>query len=347
MSSPQDAQSPDLADSPPSSRSIESGPLSAAVRLTDLLLGAVHADPQGGPEEHDALRGIIRHLLGRDKLPSRVEARLRDFDPQQFDLQAAAKRYSEKPAIDHRRLMELVHEVCEADGVVELSENGYMVALMLALRMDAAEVADLVLVSPLEGRGAIVKRIEDMALSAAALLALALPMAFIGAGVKATSKGPVLFAQKRYGLDGESFRIWKFRTMTVAEDGHDVAQATKNDPRVTPFGAFLRRTSLDELPQFFNVLLGDMSLVGPRPHAVAHNEKYKRLIPKYMLRHAIKPGITGWAQVNGWRGETDTLEKMIRRVEHDVHYVRHWTFWLDLKILFLTVFGSGTRQNAY
>ena len=133
-----------------------------------------------------------------------------------------------------------------------------------------------------------------------------------------------VFRQRRYGLNGEEIRVLKFRTMTVTEDGPNVKQATKNDQRVTRFGAFLRRTSLDELPQFFNVLMGEMSIVGPRPHAVSHNEMYRRMIHGYMLRHKVKPGITGWAQVNGWRGETDTLEKMEQRVNHDLHYIQNW-----------------------
>jgi len=135
--------------------------------------------------------------------------------------------------------------------------------------------------------------------------------------------------------------------MRVMENGPTVVQAQRNDPRITPVGAFLRRTSLDELPQFLNVLGGSMSLVGPRPHAIAHNELYRTKILEYMRRHKVKPGITGWAQVNGLRGETDTLEKMVARVEHDLHYIQRWSFWLDVKIIFLTVFGRKVRQNAY
>jgi putative colanic acid biosynthesis UDP-glucose lipid carrier transferase len=312
----------------------ESGPVSAAVRLTDLLLGAVHADKQASPEEHDTVRGIVRQLLGREELPARVEARLRDFDPTQFDLEMAAKRYAEKPAIDHRRLMDLVHAVCEADGVVELSENGYLVALMLALRINCADVADLVLVSPLEGKGAVIKRIEDAILSAAALLLLAVPMALIAAGVKGTSKGPVFFAQRRYGLDGESFRIWKFRTMTVAEDGHSVAQATKNDPRITRFGAFLRRTSLDELPQFFNVLKGDMDMVGPRPEMASNVQSMTEHIPYYGLRHTVRPGMTGWAQIK--QGYAMSQAEVTEKMRYDLYYIKHMSLWLDLHILLAT-----------
>jgi putative colanic acid biosynthesis UDP-glucose lipid carrier transferase len=162
----------------------------------------------------------------------------------------------------------------------------------------------------------------------------------------------VLFAQRRYGLNGKPIRVLKFRTMTVTEDGDKVRQATQNDERFThlgkfPLGAFLRRTSLDELPQFFNVLSGEMSIVGPRPHAVKHNELYRAKIHGYMLRHKVKPGITGWAQVNGWRGETDTDEKMARRIEHDLAYIRNWRLLWDLEIIVLTVFGRKTNLNAY
>ncbi|MCK6390428.1 MAG: exopolysaccharide biosynthesis polyprenyl glycosylphosphotransferase, partial [Azonexus sp.] len=172
-------------------------------------------------------------------------------------------------------------------------------------------------------------------------------MLLIALGVKLTSPGPVLFRQRRYGLNGKIVEILKFRSMTVCEDGSEVVQATRGDARVTPLGKFLRRTSLDELPQFFNVLQGTMSVVGPRPHAVAHNEQYRKLIRGYMLRHKVKPGITGWAQINGWRGETDTLEKMEMRVKHDLAYVQNWSLWLDFKIIVLTIFRGFRNKNAY
>jgi putative colanic acid biosynthesis UDP-glucose lipid carrier transferase len=172
-------------------------------------------------------------------------------------------------------------------------------------------------------------------------------MMIIAALVKLTTRGPVFFVQRRYGLNGHEIPVIKFRTMTVAEDGATVQQATKNDRRVTRLGAFLRRTSLDELPQFLNVLAGHMSIVGPRPHAVAHNEHYRSRVQRYMLRHKVKPGITGWAQVNGWRGETETLDKMEKRVEHDLYYIHNWDLLLDLRIIFLTVFGRKVRSNAY
>jgi putative colanic acid biosynthesis UDP-glucose lipid carrier transferase len=157
----------------------------------------------------------------------------------------------------------------------------------------------------------------------------------------------VFFRQRRYGLDGREILVWKFRTMTCCDDGHHVRQATRDDQRVTAVGRFLRRTSLDELPQLFNVVEGSMSLVGPRPHANAHNELYRSLIEGYMLRHKVKPGITGLAQVNGYRGETETLDKMERRVACDHQYIREWSFWMDLKILAKTLRVVLTQRNAY
>lgn len=201
--------------------------------------------------------------------------------------------------------------------------------------------------NPFYGIDGIVKRLADVVLGGLLLIALAIPMTLIALAVKLTSPGPVFFRQKRYGLDGRPIDVWKFRSMSVTENSSVVTQATKHDARVTPLGGILRRTSLDELPQLFNVLEGSMSLVGPRPHANAHNEQYRTQIQGYMLRHKVKPGITGLAQVSGWRGETDTLEKMQKRIECDHRYIREWSLWLDLKILFRTIFTVLSRQNAY
>jgi putative colanic acid biosynthesis UDP-glucose lipid carrier transferase len=180
------------------------------------------------------------------------------------------------------------------------------------------------------------------------LLLVALPaMLLIALGVKLTTPGRVIFKQRRYGLDGEQIIVYKFRTMTVSEDGDRVFQAKRNDPRVTAFGRFLRRYSLDELPQLVNVLQGRMSLVGPRPHAVAHNEEYRKLIDGYMVRHKVTPGITGLAQVNGYRGETASIAEMKKRIEYDLDYLRHWSFMLDLRILFKTVGILFKGERAY
>lgn len=172
-----------------------------------------------------------------------------------------------------------------------------------------------------------------MVLSVVALVLLWPVMLVLAIAIKCTSAGPVIFKQRRYGLDGEEIIVYKFRSMTVMEDGNSIRQASRNDQRLTRIGAFIRRTSLDELPQFINVLQGRMSIVGPRPHATAHNEQYRKIIKGYMIRHKVRPGITGWAQVNGYRGETDTLEKMQGRIAHDLDYLRNWSPWLDLRII--------------
>jgi len=202
--------------------------------------------------------------------------------------------------------------------------------------------------TPHQGVDALSKRVFDIVLSSLILLALAIPMLLIAAAVKTTSRGPVIFRQQRYGLEGKPFVIWKFRTMTLCEDGKDVfTQATKNDARTTPLGAILRRTSLDELPQFINVLQGRMSIVGPRPHPIAMNEVYRKHIDGYMLRHKVKPGITGWAQINGCRGETDTAEKMRSRIRYDLEYINNWSLGLDLRIVVLTLARVLADPNAY
>ncbi|MGP4842509.1 undecaprenyl-phosphate glucose phosphotransferase [Marinobacter sp. 1Y8] len=200
--------------------------------------------------------------------------------------------------------------------------------------------------SPLVEHGST-KRAADIVLSTIILAILAIPMIAVAICVKLSSPGPVFFKQFRYGVRGEPIKVWKFRSMSVCEDGPDVPQAKRNDPRITPFGAFIRRTSLDELPQLFNVLGGSMSLIGPRPHAVAHNEFYREHIQGYMLRHKVKPGITGLAQINGFRGETETLDKMAGRIAYDLEYIRNWSLWLDIKILWWTFFRGFVGQQAY
>jgi putative colanic acid biosynthesis UDP-glucose lipid carrier transferase len=209
--------------------------------------------------------------------------------------------------------------------------------------MPAISVCD----TPFHGMDAVLKRVTDVVLASLALLALAPLMALIAVAVKVASRGPVLFRQRRYGLNGEEINVYKFRSMTVCEDGPVVNQATRQDSRVTPLGRLLRSSSLDELPQLLNVLQGKMSVVGPRPHAVAHNELYRKLINGYMLRHKVRPGITGWAQVNGLRGETDTVEKMRERVRLDLEYLSHWSPWLDVKIIFRTLWVIARGHNAY
>ncbi|OGT30012.1 MAG: undecaprenyl-phosphate glucose phosphotransferase [Gammaproteobacteria bacterium RIFCSPHIGHO2_12_FULL_35_23] len=200
--------------------------------------------------------------------------------------------------------------------------------------------------SPMVGWNRLIKAIEDRILGIIILILISPLMLTIAAIIKFTSKGPVFFTQQRHGWDGQSIVVYKFRSMYLHND-QEVKQATREDDRITPIGRFLRRTSLDELPQFINVVQGRMSIVGPRPHAIVHNEKYKTLIISYMQRHKVKPGITGWAQVNGWRGETDTLEKMEKRVEYDLYYIENWSLFFDIRIILLTVIRGFINKNAY
>jgi putative colanic acid biosysnthesis UDP-glucose lipid carrier transferase len=201
--------------------------------------------------------------------------------------------------------------------------------------------------TPFYGYRGVTKRLTDIGLSVVILLLLLPLLLLVAVLVKATSPGPVIFKQRRYGLDGREIAVYKFRTMRVTEDGVQIRQASKTDNRITRIGGMLRRTSMDELPQLINVLQGRMSLVGPRPHAVAHNEEYRKLIKGYMVRHKVLPGITGLAQVNGCRGETSLLEEMEARVNYDLDYLRRWTPMLDVKIILLTVVKVFRDDKAY
>lgn len=256
--------------------------------------------------------------------------------------------YVALPLRAERRISEVVHKLSDTTASVYMAADVVMFDLMHGRWGTVAEIPVVSIYdSPFEGVSGLIKRLEDLVLASVILLLIGLPMIAIALAIKLTSPGPVLFVQRRYGLGGKPISVVKFRTMTVTEDGPHVVQATKDDPRVTRLGSFLRRHSLDELPQFLNVLSGSMSVVGPRPHAIAHNELYRSQIHGYMLRHKVKPGITGWAQVNGWRGETDTVEKMQRRIEHDLYYINNWSLFWDVKIVLLTVFGSSTKHNAF
>jgi putative colanic acid biosynthesis UDP-glucose lipid carrier transferase len=246
------------------------------------------------------------------------------------------------------RLLKLLDEIKDTTASVYFVPDIFITDLINA-RIDDINGMPVMAVceSPIVGVSALFKRAFDVVFSLLAVMLLAPLMLAIALGIKLGTPGPVLFRQRRYGLDGRQIVVWKFRSMTVAEDGGVIRQASRDDQRVTPLGAFLRKTSLDELPQLFNVLAGSMSLVGPRPHAVAHNEEYRGLIKGYMVRHKVKPGITGWAQVNGLRGETDSVEKMRRRIEHDIEYLRRWSPGFDLLILCKTAIIVFQRTNAY
>jgi len=256
--------------------------------------------------------------------------------------------YIALPMRAETRVRELIAKLSDTTVSVYLVPDFLMYDLLHATW---GNVGDLPVVSisetPFYGVDGFVKRVEDIILAGSLIMLFAIPMIFIAIGVKLSSPGPLFFKQRRYGLRGDQIEVWKFRTMSVLENGDKVVQAKKNDPRVTRFGAFLRRTSLDELPQLINVLQGNMSMVGPRPHAVAHNEHYRKQIDRYMLRHKVKPGITGLAQVNGWRGETETLDKMQKRIEFDLAYIQNWSLWLDIKIIFQTMFVVFSDKHAY
>lgn len=256
--------------------------------------------------------------------------------------------YIALPMREEATIKKLVEELSNSSCAVHIVPDVFTFRMLNA---SSREIGGLPVVSvynsPLDSFDAFVKRAEDVILSSLILCVIAIPMLFIAAAIKFTSKGPVIFKQHRYGISGEEIEVWKFRSMTTCDNGEVVIQATKNDLRVTKVGAFLRRTSLDELPQFINVLQGTMSIVGPRPHAVAHNELYRDKISGYMQRHLVKPGITGWAQVNGWRGETDTLDKMERRIEYDLSYISSWSIFFDLKIIFITLIKGFSNPKAY
>jgi putative colanic acid biosynthesis UDP-glucose lipid carrier transferase len=256
--------------------------------------------------------------------------------------------YITLPLRAEERMQELIDALADTTASVYVVPDIFVFDLLHARWVNLGGIPTVsVFENPFFGVDGWIKRLADLMFGSLLLLLCALPMAIVAVGVKFSSPGPVLFKQRRYGLDGREIAVWKFRTMTVCEDGTDIRQATKDDARVTYFGAFLRRTSLDELPQLVNVLQGRMSIVGPRPHAIVHNEQYRKLIRGYMLRHKVKPGITGWAQVHGWRGETDTLEKMQKRLEYDLEYIRNWSLWLDLKVIFFTVWKGFSGKDVY
>lgn len=256
--------------------------------------------------------------------------------------------YIALPMAAENRIQNILEKCSDTTANVYIIPNFFMYNLLNARWQSIGSVQALsVYDTPFQGASDVLKRAEDIVLSFIILCMLAFPMLCIGLAVKLTSKGPMIFKQKRYGLDGKKILVYKFRSMKTQDNGPVVKQATKGDPRITKLGAFLRKTSLDELPQFINVLQGRMSIVGPRPHAVAHNEEYRKLIKGYMLRHKVRPGITGWAQVNGLRGETETINKMVQRVEYDLDYIHRWSVWFDLKIIFMTVFKGFTNKNAY
>jgi putative colanic acid biosynthesis UDP-glucose lipid carrier transferase len=253
-----------------------------------------------------------------------------------------------QPISAQPRIKKLIDELQDTTASVYFLPDIYIFDLMQA-RFDNVGGMPVIAIceTPFMGLNSAIKRASDIVFGLVILLLLVPLMLAVALAVKLSSPGPVIFRQRRYGLYGEEIIVYKFRSMTVTDDGGTIVQACMGDRRLTRIGAFLRRSSLDELPQFVNVLQGRMSVVGPRPHAVAHNELYRKLIKGYMLRHKVKPGITGWAQVNGMRGETATLDKMQARIQYDLDYLRSWSVWLDLWIIIKTVKVVLARENAH
>ena len=313
--------------------------------LSSQLAQQLQNDPEGlrfrgyfaAPADLEGDRIPYRPLIGTlDELPAFVRRHKIDVVYLALSMQA------------EDTIAQLIDELQDTTASVYFVPNLTLFQLMQA-RICTRQGIPLISVweVPFLGLQGVTKRLMDVAVATFALVVLSPVMVGVAIAILLTSPGPVLFKQQRYGLSGREIVVYKFRSMSVAENGDDVKQAQRNDPRITPLGAILRKTSLDELPQFINVLQGRMSIVGPRPHAVSHNEYYRTQVQGYMLRHLVKPGITGWAQVNGLRGETETLDKMQQRIEYDLHYLNNWSLWLDFKIIFKTVWVLTGHQNAY
>jgi putative colanic acid biosynthesis UDP-glucose lipid carrier transferase len=284
-------------------------------------------------------------LAGAGEFP--LLARIDEL-PQLVKRRHIALVYIALPMVPGPRLRRLLEALRDTTASVHFVPDLFVTDLIQG-RIDAVSGMPVLVVcdSPFSGLDGLVKRASDVVLAAALLAVLSPLLLALALGVRLSSPGPVIFRQRRYGLDGEQIVVYKFRTMSVTEDGATLQQCTHGDARVTRFGAFMRRASLDELPQLVNVLQGRMSLVGPRPHAVAHNELYRKLIDGYMLRHKVRPGLTGWAQVNGLRGETRTLERMQARIDHDLDYLRNWSLHLDLYIMARTLWVVLKGENAH
>jgi putative colanic acid biosynthesis UDP-glucose lipid carrier transferase len=327
---------------PPPKRSI------AVVGLTDV--GMHWASRLTGNGAYDSTVNFFddRH---EDRLPADYSGTLAGSVAQMPEFVRANKVqsvYITLPISQHHRIVQII------EGLRDCTASIYFVPDLLNFDLVQARVECVhgvpllaIRASPFVGTAALTKRATDLFVSGIALAVLAAPMLLIAATIRLTSKGPAIFKQRRYGLDGEEIYVLKFRTMAVMEDGAaQYVQVTRKDPRVTRVGAVLRATSLDELPQLINVFMGSMSIVGPRPHAIAVNERYRALIPNYMVRHKVKPGITGLAQINGCRGGDD-LESMTRRIEYDLAYLRNWSIGLDFSIIFRTAATVWRDRNAY
>lgn len=323
-------------------RAVVVGLTDLGVRLAEKLRNDIflRIDVLGFFEERSGAR--LPHYAG-----NRVLGKASDL-PGYIAANAVNLVYITLPMTRHPRILELLDLLKDSTVSIYFVPDLFVFDLIQA-RFDLINGIPVVAVceSPFYGVRGIAKRACDMLLAAIILLLIWPLLAAIAIGVKLDSPGPVLFKQRRYGLDGKEIVVYKFRSMTVCEDGAAIRQASANDSRITPFGRFLRRTSLDELPQFINVLQGRMSIVGPRPHAVAHNEQYRKIINGYMIRHKVRPGITGLAQINGFRGATETPEKMATRIRYDLEYLRTWSLALDLSIIVKTITVLLGDRNAY
>ena len=288
---------------------------------------------------------------GRERLHPDAGGELLGSLPQLSDFvrdKGVREVYITLPLGSQPRIVELLEQVQGTTASLFFVPDVFGISIIQGRLQDISGVPVVgICETPFTGTNQLMKRISDIVLASLILVLISPLLLIVGLGVKLSSPGPIIFKQRRNGLDGEEIIVYKFRSMRTTDNGAVVKQATKADPRITPFGAFIRRTSLDELPQFINVLQGRMSIVGPRPHAVAHNEEYRKLIKAYMVRHKVKPGITGWAQVNGLRGETDTIDKMKARVEYDLEYLRNWSLALDLQIILRTVRLVVFDRHAY
>lgn len=262
-------------------------------------------------------------------------------------LQGAHELWIALPLRAEKRVLEILHQTRHLTSIIRYIPDIFNFRL---LNHSVTEIANIPIIeingTPISASSRLLKRIEDIILSSIIIIFISPILLLASLAIKLTSNGPIIYKQERQGWNGKTIKIYKFRSMYFSEK-NEFKQATKNDSRITPIGRFIRKTSIDEFPQFLNVLQGRMSLVGPRPHVVSMNTDYMDKIDNYMQRHKVKPGITGWAQVNGFRGETDTIEKMEKRIEYDLYYIQNWSLWLDLKIVFLTIFKGFIGKNAY
>lgn len=304
----------------------------------------------------DPYAGVVFKGFFDDRTHDRISEYLADMPmlggvPQLADFikkERIGQIYIALPMASQPRIIALLDDLKDTTASIYFAPDLFVTELIQA-RVEQIGQMPVVAVceTPFTGVNGVVKRSSDLLLSILILIGISPILLACAIAVRISSPGPIIFKQRRYGLDGKEVLVYKFRSMTTTDNGSVVKQATRNDARITKVGAFLRRTSLDELPQFINVLQGRMSIVGPRPHAVAHNEQYRKLIKGYMVRHKVRPGITGWAQVNGARGETDTLEKMEQRIRLDLYYLRNWSLGLDLRIILRTAGLMAKDETAY